>query len=163
MLKLLNSRTGSEFYINKNSFATCFIFDEIEKKDQLKRRFKVYNKFLALLLSKSAQSGIGMNTQYLYTQKNLVTSIINETSELGYTRIEISYTAESPEAVKQIFSNSFLHDSKADINILEQCLNKVPGICFRVPLRDLLHVFQEETRFNQLFIRLPNTVAIIYC
>ena len=57
-----------EFHLNKkfkcggNSFNSCFIFEEEELSCGLQRIFKVYNKFNKLLLAKSAQSGIGMNT-----------------------------------------------------------------------------------------------------
>ena len=99
----------------------------------------------------------------MYTLKNVMTSVINDASDIGLTRIEISYIAESPEAMNEIFSNSFLENAQVDINTLEWCINKTSGICHRVPLRDLLHGFQEEAKFNQFFIRLPNTAAIIYC
>ena len=52
-----------------------------------------------------------------------MSSVLKEASDLGLTRIEISYIADSPEAVKQIFSNSFLEDVKLDIKTLEQCIN----------------------------------------
>jgi len=77
-----------------------------------------------------------------------MTSVINDASDIGLTRIEISYIAESPEAMNEIFSNSFLENAQVDINTLEWCINKTSGICHRVQLRDLLHGFQEEAKFN---------------
>ena len=65
--------------------------------------------------------------------------------------------------MKEIFEPSFLGDAKVDIKTFERCINMVKGICHRVPLQDLLHIFQQESRFNQLFIRFPHSAAIIYC
>ena len=79
------------------------------------------------------------------------------------TRIEISYVANSQLTRDIIFSESFVEDSKKDLKNFEKCLNLTPGICYRVPLIDLLHTFQQETKFNQLYIRLHYTAAIIYC
>ena len=81
----------------------------------------------------------------------------------GLTRIEISYVTNGQSTQDTIFSESFVEDSKKDLKNFEKCLNLTPGICYRVPLIDLLHIFQQETKFNQLFIRFPHTAAIIYC
>ena len=78
----------------------------------------------------------------------MVTPAIVEASGHGCTRIEISYIANSPKAVQEIFSPSFLEDAKHDIKTFEHILNRVSGICYKVPLINLLHVFQEETRYN---------------
>ena len=70
-----------------------------------------------------------------------MTTVLNEASDLGLTRIEISYIADRPEIVNEIFDSAFLQKAKVDIDTLALCINKVSGICHRVPLRDLLHVF----------------------
>ena len=110
--------------------------------------FKVYDKFLCWLMTKSAQSGMGMNTQKIYTQKHMVTPVINEASKYGCSRIEISYIANSPKAVQDIFSPSFLYDASLDVRKFEDILNRTADICYRVPLLNLLHAFQESTRYN---------------
>ena len=106
------------------------------------RKFKVYNKCNAWLLSKSAQSLLGMNTNALYTQKPVMSSVIKEASNTGLTRMEVSYCAKEPTALKKIFSDSFLNEAKSDIRSFEECINRVAGICYRVPLLDLLTRFQ---------------------
>ena len=67
--------------------------------------------------------------------------VLIEASERGLTRIEISYIADSPEAVKKIFSNSFLGDAMMDLETMESCINLTSDICYSVPLKDLLHTF----------------------
>ena len=67
ILKLLENHFGSSFKDNGNSFSSCFQFEEIVGKGQIKRKFKVYNKLNCLLQSKSAQSSIGMNTSKLFS------------------------------------------------------------------------------------------------
>ena len=89
--------------------------------------------------------------------------VLIEASERGLTRIEISYISDSPEAVKKIFSNFFLVNAMVDLETMESCINLASEICYSVSLKDLLHTFQMESRYNQLFIRLPHTAAIIYC
>ena len=81
----------------------------------------------------------------------------------GMTRIEISYILDSPKAVAEVFSGSFLDDFKHDLDILQLSINKAAGICHVVPLKDFLHAFQQDAKFNQLYIQLRHTAAIIYC
>ena len=110
--------TLSSFKKNENTFDSCFIFDEMVEPGEKMRRYKVYNKFIQLLMSKSAASGLGMNTQKIFTLSNVMTNVIKECSMHGMTRIEISYILDSPKAVAEVFSGSFLDDFKHDLDIL---------------------------------------------
>ena len=51
---MLGVATLSKFKIEQNSFNTCFIYDEIAPHSAVRRKFKVYDKFVCSLMSKSA-------------------------------------------------------------------------------------------------------------
>ena len=89
-----------------------------------------------------------MNTQYIYTLDLLRPKVLTEGCDLVLTRIEISYIAESEQASNYIYSNSFAANAKKDIEGFEQILNETSGICYKVPLIQLLDVFQIELKFN---------------
>ncbi len=48
-----------------------------------------------------------------------MTNVINDASLHGLNRIEISYIADSPEAVEEIFSGGFIDHAKTDLLTLE--------------------------------------------
>ena len=52
--KLLESSIKRGVKLSNNSFNSCLIFEEIVGPNEVQRVFKVYNKYISLLMSKSA-------------------------------------------------------------------------------------------------------------
>ena len=49
-----------------------------------------------------------------------------------------------------------------DLNIVQNSLNSVSGICYRVPFLRLMETFQNFVRPRQLYIEQPHVCALIY-
>ena len=89
---------GCNFSNTGNSFASCFQFVESATPGKLHRRIKVYNKFLQLFQSRTFMMAVGMNTQAIFEPSFLKERVLDETKNLGWTRVEISYYATDAAA-----------------------------------------------------------------
>lgn len=85
---------------NKESFESCLIFEEKEKKKddwsgRLRRRIKVYNKVNCSVQSQSAASHLGMSLQDFVKASYFRSKLLEEANQYGLTRIEISYKLDN--------------------------------------------------------------------
>ena len=105
---MLQQLLGRRFSRNRNSFASCFQYDQVDQDLEPILRVKVYNKQLAWLQSRSAMMPLGMNTKKLFMPAFTSGKIMKETEQNGYSRIEISYVCKSIEAQDGLYRTDFL-------------------------------------------------------
>ena len=89
--------------MNRNSFESCFQYQEAASDEKLYRRVKIYNKLLALIQSRSAMASLGMKMQDIFYAELVMERELKETSQDGLSRIEISYYATTIEAEREFF------------------------------------------------------------
>lgn len=65
--KVLEDNFFTNLKLNKNSFSTCLVFDEVGILKPIMRCFKVYNKVVQLFQSECPQKAIGMRTISLFS------------------------------------------------------------------------------------------------
>ena len=97
---------GTQLQNNRNSFASCFQYQEKRNEKGLYRRIKVYDKTFALLTSRSAMTQLGMNTNGIYGSSYLLRKELLEAKDCGLSRIEISYYADSLEAENAFYASN---------------------------------------------------------
>lgn len=129
---------------------------------QLTRRFKVYNKLLALLQSESVAKGLGMNLGGVYYSNVKMYKELREACHDGLTRIEISYCAADYQQEKEFYVKERLDRFEVDLDIATAALNAVEGICHEVPMATLLEHFQQVAKAKQFFVQMPHSVALVY-
>ena len=160
--RLLEKQFKTKLSLGKNSFNSCFQFEEEAADQHLFRRFKVYNKILQLLQSETPQKAVGMNTNALFNPPSRLLDAIVESRDAGMTRLEISYYAKSTAAQAEYFEEDFESRAVRDLDRFNTCLNQLKGACFRLPLLDLLESFQTESRSRQVFLQQPNICALFF-
>ena len=89
---------------NGNSFESCLQFEEVVGAEDLTIRIKVYAKTLAWLQSRTAMMTLGMNTNQIFSPSITVQKVLQETQELGYSRVEISYLCHTQAAFGRLFN-----------------------------------------------------------
>lgn len=143
---------GTKLRDNGNSFRSCFQFVEQAQAGRLYRRFKVYDKGLSLLTSRSATHPLGMNTEALFQPSYLIGRELMEAKHCGWTRLEISFYADSADAAAGYFSERFVRDARRDLDTVLRVMNEEPDLCHRIAFRDLFESFQHQARGRQLYV-----------
>ena len=115
-------------------------------------RVKYYWKSLALIQSESVMQSIGMNMKALFYPTVRMNLALRESQEQGQSRIEITYTATTKEAEDELLDQEFVDRAKIDLNKAEDALNRVTGLVWHLPLRNLLDSFVAATKGHQLLI-----------
>ena len=64
-----------------------------------------------------------------------------ESCDCGQSRIEITYTAIDVAGEEEILHGFFAERAKIDLNKAERALDRVDGLCWHLPLRELLDKF----------------------
>ena len=131
---------------NSNSWRSCFQFHEKPGDAKPHRRFKVYCKTLQQLQSLTPWKALGMNTNALFNPQPRIQKAIEETWEEGLTRLEISYYFPSAEAEQELMKEDFCRRALQDLDAFHGCLNSLKGVCYLVPMTDILKYFQELAR-----------------
>ena len=87
---------------------------------------------------------------------------IRETVDNGLSRIEITYSTTTKAGEDMMLSPEFNEEAEADLHVVHHALNKVEGICWKLPLKTILDHFCLTAKGNQLLIVRPALVAMIY-
>ena len=78
-----------------------------------------------------------MNTNAIFNPEQRLQAMLQEAQEEGVTRLEISYYADSFEAQAEYFADDFAAQARQELYSFQLCLNKLKGVCFRLPLVEL--------------------------
>ena len=108
---------------NRNSFSSCFQYEEARTVGRFHRRFKVYNKLLQNFQSAAPQQAVGMNTTAIFNAPSRMLQVYQEAVEEGATRLEISYYADSLEAQDSFVAEQFEQKVSQDLHRFQLCLN----------------------------------------
>lgn len=148
--------------LGKNSFNSCLQFVEEAADQHLFRRFKVYNKVLQFLQSETPQKAVGTGTNALFNPISRSQDALVESLDAGLTRLEISYYAKSATGQAEYLEEDFEARAVRDLDRFNACLNQLNGVCFRLPLLELLENFQAMARKRQVFLQEPYVCALIF-
>ena len=66
-----------------------------------------------------------MNTNKLYSPSYVQSQCFKEAEQLGLTRMEVSYYAESSEISNKFYLHDFVEDGECDLFFFELCVNEV--------------------------------------
>ena len=153
---------GTTFRDNGNSFDSCFQLEGQHPDLDFELRVKAYWKTAQLLQSESVTKAVGMNTKGLFYPNMQMQRKLQESINVGLSRIELTYTAASAESEDDFFSGVFHDQAEVDLNRAELALRKVPGLVWHLPIRELFDHFTEQVRGHQLLIVQPTLVALIF-
>ena len=103
----------------------------------MKFKVKLYCKVLQLVQSESTQKSLGMNLKAIYHPKTRMAQVLKESAEKGAFRIENTYIAETIEGEKQLLGEDFFKDAIDDLDLAQEVISKIDGICWKVHLGEL--------------------------
>ena len=63
---------------------------------------------------------------------------LKETAEMGLTRIEVTYYADTREAENQLLASEFSEIIHRDLDLVNAALNSIDGLCYQIPMISLL-------------------------
>ena len=89
-------------------------------------------------------------------------SALKETIEAGLSRIEITYYADSIVAEQQLLVDGFSETMHKHLDQVQEALNLLDGVCYKVPLLDVLETFQNMCKQHQLYVQMPHVCALIF-
>ena len=75
-----------------------------------------------------------------------------ETLNEGTTRLEISYYAKTTIGEAEYFEDQFEYGVQQDLDTFQDYLNRLKGVCYRLPLIKLLDSFQSQAGPHQVYI-----------
>ena len=78
--------------------------------------------------SESVQKSLGMNYKAIYYPSVRMGRALRESQEAGLTRIEITFTATTREAEKELFHPLFCQEAELKLNAAERALRQMPGL-----------------------------------
>ena len=105
---------------------------------------------------------LGCNMKGIYYPNIRMGQALKESRGIGLSRIEITYTLGSKDLENDMLNPLFRHEAENDLGKVQLALSRVKGICWHIPLSDLLNAFVEGTRKNQLLIVQQTSAAMIY-
>ena len=105
---------------------------------------------------------LGMNTNRYFDPSMRLLSALKETQQMGLSRIEISYYADSEEAERLLLEDSFAETMHNDLDQVQAALNSIDGLCYHLPQINILKEFNELCKPHQLFVQLPHVCAMVY-
>ena len=103
-----------------------------------------------------------MNTTSLFVPKMHMMRALKESVDFGLTRIEISYYADSSGAESELWKSNTATRMHQDLDKVAAALATISGICYRLPLNDLLQEFQKICKGRQLYVQMPHLCALVY-
>ena len=92
-----------------------------------------------------------MNTKAIFSPNMWQRSMIQDTFDIGWARIEVSYYSGSVEKEKQYFDDIFLKKAQEDINNILEILNNTEGVCYNLPMDALLKCWEKGVKQNQFY------------
>ena len=115
-------------------------------------RVKYYWKNLELLQSESVKKSLGMNTKAIFYPQLHMGRALKEACEIGLTRIEITYTAETVEAQNELLDAEFVDLSNINLSNAYLALQRTRGLGWHVPLKTLHQEFMRQACVHQLLV-----------
>ena len=95
---------------------------------------------------------LGCNMKGIYYPNIRMGQALKESRDIGLSRIKITYTLGNKDLENDMLNPLFRHEAENDLRKVQLALSKVKGICWHIPLGDLLDAFVENTRKNQVLI-----------
>ena len=77
---------------------------------------------------------------------------LRESCNKGQSRIEITYTATDVAGEDEILHGFFPDRAKVDLDRAERALSRVDGLCWHIPICEMLDRFSTAAKRSQLLI-----------
>ena len=137
---------GGSWHDNGNSFDTSMQFEAHGLEGPLDVRVKVYWKSLQLLQSETVTKNLGMNTKGLFYPSVRMNLALKESHQYTQSRIEITYSAKTLAGEVELLDDDFSLRNTIDLTNVQLVLDRVPGLCWPLSMKQLLDGFIEKTR-----------------
>ena len=85
-----------------------------------------------------------------------------EAQDGGLTRLEISYRAKTTAVQQFFYAEDFETQVRQDLDRFHACLNRLKGVCFRLPHLELFRNFLDAAHWRQVYIQQPYLCALIF-
>ena len=94
---------------------------------------------------------LGMDLKAIFCPTMRMSRAFHESRDVGLSRIEITYTAKTKTAMYCFFEPYFLEMAKRHMDLAFGALNKMDGLCWHVPQKQLFETFSEKAKGHQMF------------
>ena len=98
------------------------------------------------------KKSLGMNTKAIFYPQLHMGCALKQTHDIGLTRIEITYTAETVEAQNELLDEEFVDLSNINLSNAYLALQRTRGLGWHVPLKTLHQEFTRQACVHQLLV-----------